>query len=127
MENRFGGYAPDYPDGYLCGIELDGKDHLRQSARDRDIEILRDRLFGNPKGRPSLEFGASTSSRTRKVNTTYLKKKSIACLRKKELMLKSQLWSHLRYRRKIPKMNQYFIGNVLIQPLCEIFSVGRLV
>jgi len=25
-------------DGYLCGIELDGKDHLRQSARDRDIE-----------------------------------------------------------------------------------------
>ena len=29
---------PDYPDGYLCGIELDGKDHLRQSARDRDIE-----------------------------------------------------------------------------------------
>ena len=28
----------DYPDGYLCGIELDGKDHLRQSARDRDIE-----------------------------------------------------------------------------------------
>ena len=23
---------------YLCGIELDGKDHLRQSARDRDIE-----------------------------------------------------------------------------------------
>lgn len=28
----------DYPDGYLCGVELDGKDHLRQSARDRDIE-----------------------------------------------------------------------------------------
>jgi hypothetical protein len=28
----------DYPDGYLCGIELDGKDHLQQSARDRDIE-----------------------------------------------------------------------------------------
>jgi very-short-patch-repair endonuclease len=28
----------DFPDGYLCGVELDGKDHLRQSARDRDIE-----------------------------------------------------------------------------------------
>ena len=28
----------DYPDGYLCGVELDGKDHLKQSARDRDIE-----------------------------------------------------------------------------------------
>jgi very-short-patch-repair endonuclease len=28
----------DFPNGYLCGVELDGKDHLRQSARDRDIE-----------------------------------------------------------------------------------------
>ena len=28
----------DFPDGYLCGVELDGRDHLRQSARDRDIE-----------------------------------------------------------------------------------------
>jgi very-short-patch-repair endonuclease len=36
----------DYPDGYLCGVELDGKDHLKQSARDRDIErqsILEDK------------------------------------------------------------------------------------
>ena len=28
----------DYPAGYICGIELDGPDHLRLSARDRDIE-----------------------------------------------------------------------------------------
>jgi len=28
----------DFPDGYLCGVELDGKDHLRLRARNRDIE-----------------------------------------------------------------------------------------
>ena len=28
----------DFPDGYLCGVKLDGKDHLRLRARDRDIE-----------------------------------------------------------------------------------------
>jgi len=28
----------DYPAGYICGIELDGPDHLSLSARDRDIE-----------------------------------------------------------------------------------------
>jgi very-short-patch-repair endonuclease len=28
----------DYPAGYICGIELDGPDHLKLSARDRDIE-----------------------------------------------------------------------------------------
>ena len=28
----------DYPAGYICGIELDGPDHISLSARDRDIE-----------------------------------------------------------------------------------------
>ena len=28
----------DYPAGYICGIELDGPDHLSLSARDRDLE-----------------------------------------------------------------------------------------